>query len=168
MAETSCDPEDHAENGRRLAGYRQEIHFEGQMLSSRLGEYLSAQSFLIIAYASSMSAGWSKPGIFLLLVPLPMTLLGLVLSIDAQRSIKSSYQVIDRWHDRQNELMAEKHDLSSYWPTRSDHKDAPIDPTLKTTFYQGTRFATRTPWIFIVTWIYLASVSIGLFVTHRA
>ncbi|WP_435170374.1 RipA family octameric membrane protein [Falsirhodobacter sp. 1013] len=156
--------DDHEENGRRLSVYRQEIHFESQMLSSRLGEYLSAQSFLIIAYASSMSAGWSKPGIFLLLVPLPMTLLGLVLSIDAQRSIKSSYQVIDRWHDRQNALMAQKRDLASYWPTQNDDEDAPSDPTLKSNFYRGSRFATRSPWIFIVTWIYLATVSIGLFV----
>ena len=155
MTETPIDPEDHAEKGRRFARYRQEIHFEAQMLSSRLGEYLSAQSFLIIAYASSISAGWSKPGIFLLLVPFPMTLLGLVLSIDAQRSIRASYEVIDRWHDRQNVLMEEKQDLASYWPTRRVAQDTPVDPNLKTTFYRGSRFATRSPWIFMVTWIYL-------------
>ena len=41
-----------SENIKRLSTFRSEIQFESQMLSSRLGAYLSSQSFLIIAYAS--------------------------------------------------------------------------------------------------------------------
>jgi hypothetical protein len=106
-----------SENIKRLSTFRSEIQFESQMLSSRLGAYLSSQSFLIIAYASYMNDGWSKPGPFVLLVPFPMALLGIVLSLDALRAIRSSYGVIQQWNDRQNTLLEQHGYLADYWPT---------------------------------------------------
>ncbi|WP_146038690.1 hypothetical protein [Paracoccus sp. SY] len=84
------------ENIKRLTAFRNEIQFESQMLSGRLGAYLSSQSFLVIACASTMNAGWTKPGIFVLLVSLPPALLVFVLSLDALRSVPTSYGVIQR------------------------------------------------------------------------
>ena len=151
------------ENIRRLGTFRGEIQFESQMLSSRLGAYLSSQSFLIIAYASTMNAGWAKPGVFMLLVSLPLTLLGFVLSLDALRAIKSSYGVIQRWHDRQNALLEQHADLADYWPTHHREDEPPRDPTLSRRFHEGSLFAIRSPWIFGIVWIYLAGVSVWLF-----
>lgn len=152
-----------SDNTKRLSAFRSEIQFESQMLSSRLGAYLSSQSFLIIAYASSMNAGWSKPGLFVLLVPFPMALLGIVLSMDALRSIRSSYWVIERWNERQNALLEQDRDLANYWPTQHGEDEPPRDPTLSHRFREGTLFAVRSPWIFGITWVYLAGVAIWLF-----
>lgn len=152
-----------SENIERLKAFRTEIRFESEMLSGRLGAYLSSQSFLIIAYASSMNAGWAQPGLFVLLVPFPMALLGIVLSLDALRSIRSSYAVIQRWHERQNALLEQHGYLTSYWPTQHRSDEPPHDPTLGRRFREGTLFAIRSPWIFGVTWVYLAGVSLWLF-----
>lgn len=149
----------------RLNSFRREIQFENQMLSSNLGAYLSSQSFLIIAYASSMNAGWSKPGVIILLIPLPLALLGFVLSIDALRSIRSSYSVIERWHERQNTLLEQNINLTNYWPTQHGEDEAPHDPTLSSRFYEASRFAKRSPWIFGTAWVYLALLSIWLFLS---
>ena len=40
----------------RLTFYRSEIHFESTLLASRTSGYLSSQSFLIIAFASSIDS----------------------------------------------------------------------------------------------------------------
>lgn len=157
------DDANRSENIKRLGSFRSEIQFESQMLSSRLSAYLSSQSFLVIAYASSMNAGWSKPGLFVLLVPFPMALLGIVLSLDALRAIKSSYGVIQRWNDRQNALLEQHGDLADYWPTQHDDDKPPRDPTLGRQFREGALFAIRSPWIFGTAWVYLAAVAIWLF-----
>jgi hypothetical protein len=101
-----------SENIKHLSTFRSEIRFKSQMLSSRLG----SQSFLIVAYASYMNDGWSKPGPFVLLVPFPMALLGIVLSLDALRAIRSSYGVIQQWNDRQNMLLEQHGYLADYCP----------------------------------------------------
>lgn len=151
------------ENIKRLAAFRGEIQFESQMLSGRLGAYLSSQSFLVIAYASTMNAGWAQPGVFVLLVSLPLALLGFVLSLDALRSIRTSYGVIQRWHDRQNALLEQHGHLADYWPTEHGADEPPRDPTLGRRFREGTLFAIRSPWIFGIAWIYLAGVAVWLY-----
>ena len=62
----------------RLDFYRKEIQYETSILSNRTDAYLSAQSFLVIAYASSMAnlnPEWGK--LFTLVVPPLLALLGL-------------------------------------------------------------------------------------------
>lgn len=157
------DARDRDRDIRRLAAFRDEIQFESQMLSGRLGAYLSSQSFLVIAYASTMNAGWAQPGVFVLLVSLPLALLGFVLSLDALRSIRTSYGVIQRWHDRQNALLEGHGHLADYWPTDHAGDQPPRDPTLERRFREGTLFAIRSPWIFGVAWIYLAGVAVWLY-----
>ena len=61
----------------RLNFYRSEIHFESTLLASRTSGYLSSQSFLMIAFASSMAntnPDWGS--LFRLVVPSILALLG--------------------------------------------------------------------------------------------
>lgn len=101
--------------GDRLSTIRGEIQFENSMLTSRLSAYLTSQSFIMIAFAGSVGVGWSSPGIFMLVVPLPLCVLGLFLSIDAFRMIGRSYRVIESWHRRQTTLLEADPDGFSIW-----------------------------------------------------
>jgi len=90
----------------RLNFYRAEIHFESTLLASRTSGYLSSQSFLIIAFASSMAntnPEWGE--LFRLVVPAVLAILGLITSLHAIPGIRASYDVIERWHHKQGELL---------------------------------------------------------------
>lgn len=68
----------------RLDFYRREIHYETTNLSNRTNAYLSAQSFLVIAYASSMANMNTEWGaMFTLVVPPMLALLGLLSTLFA-------------------------------------------------------------------------------------
>ncbi len=68
----------------RLDFYRREIHYETTNLSNRTNAYLSAQSFLVIAYASSMANMNPEWGVmFTLVVPPMLALLGLLSTLFA-------------------------------------------------------------------------------------
>lgn len=90
----------------RLNFYRSEIHFESTLLASRTSGYLSSQSFLIIAFASSMANTNPEWGsLFRLVVPTVLALLGLITSLHAIPGIRASYDVIERWHIKQADLL---------------------------------------------------------------
>lgn len=146
---------------RLLDQYRREIQFESEIMSGRVSAYLNAQSFLVIAYASSLGAGWAKTGILILAVPVPLAILGLVLSFDAWISLRASISEIDAWHSRQQELFIDYPELRSYWPMQ--WQDSTPDPSLHVRFRRGSRFAIHTPWIFGLTWIYLAATAVALY-----
>lgn len=150
---------------KKLELYRGEIHFESQMLSSSLSAYLSCQSFLMIAFGSSVAVGWSEPGVFTLLIPFPLTLLGIVLSLAAWLSIRTTFGVIDQWHGRQNELLENYQELAPYWPTQREENESMRDPTLSRRFYEGSRFTQQSPWIFGIMWVYLLLVTLWLFLS---
>lgn len=64
----------------RLLFYRSEIHFESSLLAERTSAYLASQSFLMIAFASSMANSNPEWGdLFRLVVPAILSLLGLFL-----------------------------------------------------------------------------------------
>src|SRR5690606_24437225 len=90
----------------RLLFYRSEIHFESSLLAERTSAYLSSQSFLMIAFASTMANSnpdWGN--LFRLVVPAVLALLGLITSLHAMPGIKSNFEVIERWHQKQAELL---------------------------------------------------------------
>ncbi len=90
----------------RLNFYRAEIHFESTLLASRTSGYLSSQSFLIIAFASSMANTNPEWGaLFRLVVPAVLAILGLITSLHAIPGIRASYDIIERWHHKQGELL---------------------------------------------------------------
>ena len=90
----------------RLDFYRREIQYETGLLAGRTNAYLSAQSFLVIAYASSMANTndtWGE--LFTLVVPALLALLGVVSSLHAWPGIKASAAIIGHWRYKQEHLL---------------------------------------------------------------
>ena len=144
----------------RLDFYRREIQYETSLLAGRTNAYLSAQSFLVIAYASSMAnanAAWGQ--LFTLVVPALLALLGVVSSLHAWPGIRASAAIIGHWHYKQEHLL------------RSDPKfghaydDSPLfseQESSKASSYKSLLFSLRSPWLFTVFWIVLGAFSIWL------
>jgi hypothetical protein len=90
----------------RLDFYRREIQYETSLLAGRTNAYLTAQSFLVIAYASSMAnlnENWGA--LFTLVVPALFTLLGIISSLHAWPGIRASATIIEHWHYKQEQLL---------------------------------------------------------------
>lgn len=144
----------------RLDFYRSEIHNEAGNLSARTNSYLSAQSFLVIAYASSMSnmnPDWGP--IFTLVVPPVLALLGLLSSLSAWPGIKAACDIIDHWYVKQNSL------LSSDPVIGHIYDESPLFSTWESDF-EGQRksllFSMRSPWLFTAFWSFFGVFSIWL------
>lgn len=90
----------------RLDFYRREIQYETSILANRTDAYLAAQSFLVIAFVSSMNntnQGWGE--MFTLIVPAFLALLGVLSSLNAWPGIHAAYTVIDHWQLKQSHLL---------------------------------------------------------------
>jgi hypothetical protein len=127
--------------------YRDEIRFESGMLSSRLNAFISSQSFLVIGYASSMSASlgrWHNP--FSLVFPPSFALLGLVLALYAWPGIEAAYKVIGQWHEKQDELLSRNAALGEY-------SLATAEASVRNRLKRGTMFAKYAPKVFAVAWL---------------
>ncbi|WP_125933114.1 hypothetical protein [Candidatus Sodalis sp. SoCistrobi] len=75
-----------------LRFYRSEIQWQSGLLSGRLNAFIASQSFLVIAYATSISSlvgRWNNP--FTLLFPPFLGVLALVLIFQAWPGIRSAY-----------------------------------------------------------------------------
>ena len=90
----------------RLIFYRSEIHFESSLLAERTSAYLSSQSFLMIAFASSMANSNPEWGeLFRPVVPAILPVPGLIPSLPAMHGINPHFAVIARWHQTPSELL---------------------------------------------------------------
>lgn len=142
----------------RLEFYRREIHFESSLLSNRTNAYLSAQSFLVIAYASSMAnmnESWGR--LFTLVVPILMVLLGLVSSMHAWPGIRASYEIICHWQFKQRQLLASEPAMGQAYddsPLFSDWENN------RKGHHASLLFSLRTPWIFSGFWVMLGVFSL--------
>lgn len=142
----------------RLDFYRREIQYETSLLSNRTNAYLTAQSFLVIAFASSMAnlnPEWGK--LFTLVVPGLMAFLGIVSSLHAWPGFRASYVIIDHWHFKQSHLLRSDpvmgyayDDSPLFNETESSHKG----------YRDSLMFSMRTPWFFVIFWLVLASFCI--------
>jgi hypothetical protein len=131
------------------------------MLSNRTNAYLSSQSFLMIAFATSMSNTNPHWGLqFSLLVPTLLALLGLVTSMHAWPGIKAAFDVIEHWHQKQCELLdrLDKQTLSVVSPLY----DAGAEPGNSSRHKKSLLFSLRTPLIFSVVWSFLGLLVITL------
>lgn len=134
----------------RLDFYRKEIHYETTLMSNRTNAYLSAQSFLVIAFASSMAnlnPEWGK--LFTLFVPAMMALLGIVSSLHAWPGIRAAYDIIDHWHFKQSQL------LDSEPMMGMAYDDSPLFSSHESTqkgYAKSLLFSVRTPWLFTIFW----------------
>ncbi|EKT4467718.1 hypothetical protein QEL93_003137 [Pseudomonas putida] len=137
----------------RLEFYRREIQYETSILANRTDAYLSAQSFLVIAFASCMAnlnPKWGAP--FTLVVPAFLALLGVLSSLNAWPGIRAAYGIIDHWYFKQSQLLSSEPSMGmAYddWPlfcetesTRHGHR-------------KSLMFSMRTPWLFLIFWVLL-------------
>lgn len=148
----------------RLDFYRREIQYETSIVANRTDAYLAAQSFLVIAFASSMSnlnPEWGK--LFTLVVPPFLALLGLLSSLNAWPGIRAAYDIIDHWHFKQSQLLSSEpliglaYDESPlFCETESSHKG----------YRKSLLFSVRTPWIFATFWVLLGSYAFYIQVTN--
>ena len=159
LPETPSQAQEASENAMfgtpkaRLDFYRNEIQYETSLMSNRTNAYLSAQSFLVIAYASSMAnlnPEWGK--LFTLVVPPLLALFGLVSSLHAWPGIRSAYDIIDHWHFKQSQLldsepaMGAAYDESPLFSERESNEKR----------WRGAlMFSMRSPFLFSVLWAIL-------------
>lgn len=169
MSRLITSPEDKAETDsphmfgtpkERLDFYRREIHHEIGLLSSRTNAYLTAQSFLVIAYASSMSnlnPAWGE--VFTLVIPALLSLLGLINSLHAWPGIRASSEIIQHWHFKQTQLlrsdpqMGRAYDESPLFSERESNRAS---------FDKSLLFSRRTPFLFSGFWVALALFSLAV------
>lgn len=144
----------------RLDFYRREIQYETSLLANRTNAYLSAQSFLVIAYASSMANANTQWGdLFTLVVPALLALLGIVSSLHAWPGIKASADIIGHWHFKQDHLLRSEpkfghaYDDSPLFCEQESNKDS---------YYKSLLFSLRSPWLFAVFWGVLGAFSLWL------
>ncbi|WP_051329098.1 hypothetical protein [Geminicoccus roseus] len=148
-----------------LKFYRSEIQFESQMLSSRLNSFISSQSFLLIAYGSSMGVlvgQWRNP--FTLALPPFLGLLGLVLALQTWPGIRTAYAAVEEWHKKQGVLLARHPDLEIYF-RRSfvDFRTRVQGETVEYRFQQGTMFTRHSPWILSIAWCYFTALPVVMY-----
>jgi hypothetical protein len=142
----------------RLDFYRKEIQYETAMLSNRTNAYLGAQSFLVIAYASSMAnvnPEWGK--LFTLVVPILLSVLGIICSVHAWPGIKAAYLIIDHWYFKQMHLLQSEPLMGHAYddsPLFTEHE------TAEGGYRKALQFSMRTPWIFTVFWALLGAFSL--------
>ena len=148
----------------RLNFYRAEIHFESTLLASRTSGYLSSQSFLIIAFASSMAnthPAWGA--LFRLVVPAVLAILGLITSLHAIPGIRASYDIIERWHHKQGELLQTEGQVGLLPNRDSALFGEGNSPAGGERYKRTLMFSLRTPIIFGSVWALLGVFCVILF-----
>lgn len=144
----------------RLDFYRREIQYETSLLAGRTNAYLSAQSFLVIAYATSMANSndiWGE--LFTLVFPTLLALLGVVSSLHAWPGIKASAAIIGHWHYKQEQLLRGEPGFGHAYD------DFPLFSEQESSMdsgYKSLLFSLRSPWLFIVFWAGVGAFSVWL------
>lgn len=137
--------------------YRGKVEHEGQLMLSRLTALLASQSFLMLAYASSMVSShgrWHEP--FTLLLPPVLALLGGVLALEGRAGITAAQRKGARWATRADALLAE-HGGLAIWTDGSDPAWA------ASTRRAGDLFASRSPLIFLAAWGWFLLLPFGFY-----
>jgi hypothetical protein len=146
-AEISTDTQLFGTPKDRLDFYRREIQYETSIMSNRTNAYLTAQSFLVIAFCSSMAnlnPEWGK-------------VFTLISSIHAWPGIRSAYEIIDHWHFKQSQLLQSEPSMGLAYddsPLFSEHESS------EKGYRTSLLFSMRTPWLFSVFWLLLGGFSI--------
>jgi hypothetical protein len=144
----------------KLEFYRSEIQHEYALLYSRVGTFVTSQSFLTIAFASAMtnrSAGWND--FFSLWFPILLSLIGIVTSLAVRGGVNGAVQTIALWHIKQDKLFENAPYMNDFHverqPARSSKSaDAKHGHLLE--------FAQIMPYVFLVAWILFAFLDIYL------
>lgn len=129
---------------------RREIRAEINLLNSRLNALISSQSFLVIAYGTSLSAGYDDwSGLFRITLPPLFAILGLLLVLEARPGIQAAHEAIGHWRGRENELIDDWPELKPY-TLATDEKSR---RRMELRQHAGGLFSNRAPVIFSVAWL---------------
>jgi len=142
----------------RLDFYRREIQYETSILANRTDAYLTAQSFLVIAYVSAMSnlnQGWGE--MFTLIVPAFLALLGVLSTLNAWPGIRAAFRIIEHWQLKQSHLLRSEPMMGLAYDESPLFCEA---ATSQAGHRKSLRFYMRTPWIFLGFWVLLGSYSV--------
>ncbi|MBS7455745.1 hypothetical protein [Coralloluteibacterium stylophorae] len=141
--------------------YSAEIEHESQLAASRMNSLLSSQSFLVIAYASAMSASEGRWGsLFPILLPPALAVLGIVLVLLARPGIHAAYALVGRWRDRFGELLDRHPELGAYTLGFGEGTFRDVVHRRR----EGALFARRAPVVFLVAWSLFLALPVGLHV----
>ena len=145
---------------QHLLYYRDEIRSESQLLGTRLNAMISSQSFLTIAYASSMASSnghWRQP--FTLTLPPIMALLGMILVMLARPGLISAQAAIEHWRGREAELFRAYRNLEPYTLATDDASRTELGHRRR----EGALFAQRAPLVFIFAWLLFMIIPVVLY-----
>ncbi|WP_175650859.1 hypothetical protein [Pseudomonas sp. Marseille-P9899] len=138
--------------------YRREIQYETSILANRTDAYLAAQSFLVIAFVSSMAnlnPEWGK--MFTMVVPPFLALLGVLSSLNAWPGIHAAYRIIDHWQVKQSHLLHSDPLMGLAYDESPLFSEA---ETSRAGHRKSLLFSLRTPWIFLGFWMLLGGYSL--------
>jgi hypothetical protein len=128
---------------------RREIRAEINLLNSRLNALISSQSFLVIAYGTSLSAGYDNwNGLFTITLPPLFAILGLVLVLEARPGIKAAHEAIGHWRRREDKLIDSWPELRPFTLATDEQSRR----SMELRQHAGGLFSIRAPQIFIVAW----------------
>lgn len=143
----------------RLKFIRSEIRFESDTVGERLSALLSSQSFLVIAYASSMGAShedWGAP--LPRLLPPALSVLGIVLVLCAWPGLRAGHAVLGRWRGKERELLTRCPALASWTLMDDEGGQRDVDARRR----EGALFAQRAPLVLILAWAFFAALPFWL------
>lgn len=107
----------------------------------------------MIAFASSMAndnPDWGE--LFRLVVPSVLALLGLITSLHAMPGIKANFDVIERWHQKQSELLQVEGRVGLLPNQESALFGEGNSPVGGHRYKKSLMFSLRTPMIFSLVW----------------
>ena len=138
---------------------RQEIRAEINLLNSRLNALISSQSFLVIAYGTSLSAGYDNwNGLFTITLPPLFAILGLVLVLEARPGIQAAHEAISHWRKREDDLVGAWPELKPY--TLATDEQSRQRMALRQ--HAGGLFSIRAPLIFTLAWLIFLTLPFAL------
>ena len=144
----------------QLSYARAEIRAEIGLLNDRLNALMSSQSFLVIAYASTLSSGYGDfRSPFILILPPFLAVLGAALVLEARPSLRAALQAITEWRQREAALVNSSADFAPYTLATDDVSRAALEQRQT----QGRHFAIRAPIIMLAAWLVFLLIPFGLY-----
>ena len=143
-----------------LSYFRDEIRAESQLLGTRLNAMISSQSFLTIAYASSIASSnghWRQP--FTLILPPLLALLGMILVLLARPGLIAAHIAIEHWRNKEADLFGSRDDLKAYTLATDDASQEELGQRRR----EGALFARRAPIVLIAAWCVFAVIPVVLY-----
>jgi len=134
----------------QLDHIRTELRAEIELLNSRLNALIASQSFLVIAYGSSLGASFGEwRTLFTVTLPPLFSVLGFVLVIEAWPGLRAAHEAIRLWRRREAELVSSHSGYNPYTLATDEQSRRRLEQRQRA----GSLFWTRVPVIFLTAWV---------------